>query len=136
MAVAMNVRYEGELRCVLEHGPSGAKVQTDAPVDNHGRGEAFSPTDLVAAALASCALTTIGIQGQKRGIQVPWGEARVHKHMTTSGPRRIAELEVDFVLPASLNPIEREAVQQIARGCPVALSLGADVGLIMRFDYR
>ena len=128
--------YAGDLRCEAVHGPSASELSTDAPTDNHGRGEAFSPTDLVAAALASCALTTMAIKGPQKDIALESGSARVVKHMTTEGPRAIRELEVDFVLPESLSFVEREALQQIARGCPVAISLGAEVGITMRFEYR
>lgn len=135
MSVEMNVTYTGELRCELAHGPSGVTITTDAPTDNQGKGASFSPTDLLGAALASCALTTMAIQGRARQINFTQGSAKVAKLMTQKGPRRVSELVVDFTLPESLNVAEREALQQIARGCPVALSLSAEVGLIMRFHY-
>ncbi|NIP97177.1 MAG: OsmC family protein, partial [Akkermansiaceae bacterium] len=91
--VEIEINYEGQLRCGAEHGPSKDTLKTDAPVDNHGRGEAFSPTDLVATALGSCMLTIMGIVAQRDGIPLEGSRARVVKHMSTDTPRRIAKLE-------------------------------------------
>lgn len=136
MAVEMSIAYTGELHCELEHRPSGTRLETDAPVDNMGRGSSFSPTDLVGAALISCALTTMAIKGAKEGI--PFGDARgkVLKEMTGEGPRRIAKLEVELEMPAGLDAAQRARLEEIARTCPVALSLGEGVAKPMRFVYR
>ncbi len=136
MAVEMTLRYAGELRCELTHGPSKRTLETDAPTDNMGRGEAFSPTDLVGAALLSCAVTTMAIRGPKEGVPFDGATGRVHKHMTTAGPRTIARLEIEIDMPAGLDAAAREKLEAIARGCPVARALGPDVAHPMVFKYR
>ncbi|MEZ5299682.1 MAG: OsmC family protein [Verrucomicrobiales bacterium] len=88
--VEINLRYEGELRTTATHAPSGATLHTDAPVDNCGRGESFSPTDLVATALGSCLFTILGIKAQQKGIALQGGSVRVQKEMSADAPRRIA----------------------------------------------
>lgn len=135
MGVKIDVRYAGELHCELTHGPSGSKTETDAPKDNAGKGEAFSPTDLLAASLASCAVTTMAIKAPGEGIDFGDADATVEKIMTTSGPRRIARLEAVLHLSSQLSPAHRERLQSIARSCPVALSLSPDVEVEMRFIY-
>ena len=136
MAVEMTIAYTGELHCELEHGPSRTRLETDAPVDNMGRGSSFSPTDLVGAALISCAITTMAIKGAKEGIAFGDAKGRVHKDMTREGPRRIAQLDVEIEMPAGLTPEQRTRLEEIARTCPVALSLGETVAKPMRFLYR
>ena len=91
--------YQGGLSCTLTHGPSGRTLDTDAPKDNHGRGEAFSPTDLAATALATCILTTMAIQTRTDGLALEGIRAEVEKHMTTTPPRRIARLVVRLHMP-------------------------------------
>jgi uncharacterized OsmC-like protein len=135
MSVEMRIEYRGDLRCNLQHGPSKAELDTDAPLDNAGRGEAFSPTDLVGAALISCAITTMGIRGAKEGIPFPSARGTVRKTMSSEGPRRIAELEVEIEMPAGLSAAQRARLEEIARGCPVALSLGPGVKAPMSFRY-
>lgn len=135
MAVEMTLRYVGELRCELTHGPSRRTLETDAPTDNMGRGEAFSPTDLVGAALLSCAVTTMAIRGPKEGAPLSSAVGRVRKHMTTEGPRTIARLELEIDMPAGLSAEARTTLEAIARGCPVARSLGAQVAHPMVFRY-
>jgi putative redox protein len=136
MGVSMSLDYMGELRCKLEHGPSHTVIDTDAPTDNGGRGAAFSPTDLVGAALLSCAVTTMAIKGPKEGIAVERAKGRVVKDMTQTPPRKIAKLTVEIELPASLSEAQRARLEEIGRTCPVALSLGADVEVAMNFSYR
>ena len=124
--VRMTTNYQGQLRCELVHGPSGTSIRTDAPIDNHGRGEAFSPTDLVGAALASCVLTTMAIMAERDGISLAGATASVTKVMNPS-PRRIARLPVEVRMPASV-PIEyRKKLEAAARSCPVHRSLHPDV---------
>ena len=135
MAVEMKAEYRGALSCVASHTPSGAVLETDAPVDNQGRGEAFSPTDLVGAAYATCALTTMGIKAPSHGISFDYGRARVFKHMTNEAPRRIAQLDVEIELAKRLDPQERAVLEQIAFSCPVALSLHPDTELKLTFRY-
>lgn len=134
MAVQMTLRYAGELRTELSHGPSKSLLQTDAPTDNMGRGEAFSPTDLVGAALLSCAVTTMAIRAPKEELPFTTATGRVHKHMTTEGPRTIAKLEIAIQMPAEIPADARPKLEAIARGCPVARSLSCEH--TMTFEYR
>ncbi|HYP04035.1 MAG TPA: OsmC family protein [Cyanobium sp.] len=116
-------RYEGNLRCRAEHGPSGTELLTDAPLDNQGKGEGFSPTDLVGTPLVSCILTIMAMAAERHGIALEGSTARVEKTMTTSGVRRIAALEVWITLPAGLDEEQRRLLQRAAAGCPVKRSL-------------
>lgn len=116
-------RYEGGLRCRAEHGGSGMELLTDAPLDNQGKGEGFSPTDLVGTALASCILTVMGITAERHGIDLEGTNARVEKTMAPSGQRRIARLEVWITLPPGLADKERRLLQRAAEGCPVKHTL-------------
>src|SRR5688572_9014262 len=103
MPVEMKIEYLGELRCELEHGPSKEHVKTDAPTDNAGRGEFFSPTDLVGAALVACAITTMAIKAPRLGIHFGEAKGRVAKTMSSDPPRRIVLLEVEFEMPRGLD---------------------------------
>lgn len=127
--------YEGEKHCQLTHGPSQNRIFTDAPKDNNGRGEAFSPTDLVGAALGSCILTTIAIYSENHGLSVAGSRFKVVKEMT-SNPRRIASLTVEVYLPKSLNDQEREILERVGNNCPVKLSLHPDVSLPIKYFYN
>lgn len=135
MSVQMTIDYQGELHCSLTHGPSNALLETDAPADNHGRGAAFSPTDLVGAALGSCALTTMAIRGPKEGIPVGKIQGTVVKEMTTEPPRRIAKIAMSFSMPPGLSTPQRDRLEQLGRTCPVARSLAAELEVDMRFTY-
>jgi uncharacterized OsmC-like protein len=132
--VPMTAAIRG-LQCELVHGPSGATISTVPPRDNGGTGEFFSPTDLVGAALASCALSTMALAAQREGLS--WGEARagVEKRMT-GAPRRIGELVLVIDMPREVRPEHRARLEEIARGCPVARSLHPDVGVPFEFRYR
>ena len=125
--VRINLTYEGDLHCRAVHGPSEAVLATDAPVDNQGRGESFSPTDLVATALGTCALTIMGIEARSHNVSLEGASATVIKEMTDNLPRRIARLTLDFHLPAQVAPEHRELLEKAARSCPVCLSLHPDV---------
>jgi putative redox protein len=118
----------------LRHGPSGSALSTQPPKDNGGTGAAFSPTDLVGAALLSCAMTTMALGASREGL--PWGAAsgRVEKRMNPS-PRRVAELVVEIRMPVGLNPGQRTRLEEIGRTCPVARSLHPDVQVPMKFVY-
>ena len=116
-------RYSGQLRCHSQHGPSGNTLETDAPTDNQGQGERFSPTDLVATALSTCMLTIMGIVAERHGLNLEGTAARVEKTMTSEAPRRIAQLSVWVELPAVLEPQQRALLQRAAENCPVKLSL-------------
>ena len=121
--------YLGALRCQAEHAPSGSRLETDAPLDNEGKGERFSPTDLVATALASCVLTVMGITAERHGWALEGCSARVEKTMTTGGRRKIAKLELWIQLPAALEDQARAVLQGAAQGCPVKESLEGAVAM-------
>jgi putative redox protein len=137
--VDIYVRYEGELRCAARHAPSSSRLTTDAPVDNHGRGEAFSPTDLVATALGTCMLTTMGIQARKQGWNIGGIELHVQKQMSADQPRRIARLVVTATIPAAVSAAlgaeTRAALEHTAHTCPVRISLHPQVDVPVRFDW-
>jgi uncharacterized OsmC-like protein len=120
------------LACQLSHGPSGTIIRTVPPRDNGGDGTSFSPTDLVGAALASCALSTMALVAAREGLA--WGDASatVEKRMTPP-PRRIGELVVVVTLPRETRPEQRARLEEIARACPVARSLHPDVKVPMEF---
>lgn len=125
--VHMIVDYTGELRCRATHGPSGSMIETDAPADNHGKAERFSPTDLVGAALASCIATTLGILALRKGWDLKGMRVEVDKEMTSTPPRKIARLPVELWMPASMSAEDRQLVENTARSCPVHRSLSPDV---------
>jgi uncharacterized OsmC-like protein len=131
--VPMTAAIHG-LSCRLVHGPSGTSIETVPPKDNGGTGASFSPTDLVGAALASCALSTMALVAAREGL--PWGDASaaVEKRMTPP-PRRIAELVLVLEMPAEVPPEHRPRLEEIARTCPVARSLHPDVKLPIEFRY-
>src|ERR1043165_391833 len=135
MPVQIDVAYQGELRTQATHGPSKNTLLTDAPVDNCGKGESFSPTDLVATALGTCILTTIGIVAQRDGLVLDGATAAVEKHMTTAPPRRIARLVVRLAFPAGVPAAPRAKLEKAAHSCPVALSLHPDVVQDIAFAY-
>lgn len=134
MGVPMTVKIEG-LTCALTHEPSGAVIRTVPPKDNGGDGSSFSPTDLLGASLASCALSTMALVAPKENLTFLGGTARVVKEMV-GPPRRVGSLEVVFTLPVATPEAQRARLEEIARGCPVARSLHADVQVPMRFEYR
>ncbi len=121
--VEITATYQGELRVTATHGPSGDSLNTDAPVDNCGKGEAFSPTDLVATALGTCLLTILGIQANKHGLNVGAASVRVEKHMATEGTRRIAKLPVELTVLGEVPEELREPILASLHTCPVHASL-------------
>ena len=124
--VEMTLLYEGGLHTTALHGPSGAGLETDAPVDNQGKGEAYSPTDLLATSLGSCMLTTMAIVGDREGWRIDGARARVEKHMELEPRRRVGRIVVEIEMPEGVAPTARERLEQTARGCPVAASLHPD----------
>jgi len=127
--------YGGGLHCHAVHGPSGSELATDAPVDNQGKGEAFSPTDLVATALATCMATTMGIVAKREGVDLEGMRIVVGKQMTADGPRRIARLDTAIHVPLSSEHERREILEAAALGCPVRLSLSDEVENPVRFHW-
>ena len=133
-AVEMTAGAKG-LHVNLKHGPSGAGITTDAPRDNGGQGSSFSPTDLLCASFASCALTTMALVAQRENI--PWGEAsaRFEKHMNAA-PRKVAKIVCELMMPGEVPPEHRERMERVAHECPVARSLSPEVKLEVSFRWR
>ena len=121
--VTIELAYQGDLRVKASHGPSNVDLITDAPTDNHGKGESYSPTDLVATALGSCMLTIMGITANDKGIPLTGTIAKVEKHMSQDLPRRISVLDVKIHIPQSLNDEEMKVMRHAAETCPVAQSI-------------
>ena len=132
--VKMAVVYEGKKHCRLVHEPSQSAIETDAPRDNQGLGERFSPTDLVGAALVSCILTTVAIVAERDGINIDGSTGEVVKEMA-SNPRRIKSLNVEVTLPARLTSEQRQKLEHTAKACPVHKSLHPDVDAPIAFKY-
>jgi putative redox protein len=135
MSVQIDLVYRGELRCEATHGPSGTQLFTDAPVDNHGKGESFSPTDLVATALGACMLTIMGIYAKRHEIDLTGTAVTVHKEMAQVPVRRIAKLTTEIRVPISKDHPHREALERAALACPVHQSLHPDVAKPVTFVW-
>lgn len=133
--VEIKLSYEGDLHCSAVHTPSGNVLVTDAPVDNNGRGQAFSPTDLVATALASCMATVIGIVARRKEIDLDGMKVNVRKFMSEDQPRRISRLELDLEIPLPGNHPERRLLESAARGCPVHHSIHPDIDVVMNWKW-
>ena|SRR5687768_3936950 len=131
----VTVRYLGDLHCEATHGPSKATLITDAPVDNQGKGEAFSPTDLVGTALGTCIVTIMGIMARRHNWDLSGTTATVTKEMATAPLRRIARLAVDIHVPHDLPPDVRQRLEAGAHTCPVHQSLHPDIDAPLRFSY-
>ena len=130
----INSSYSGDLRCASLHAPSGSTLETDAPTDNQGKGERFSPTDLVATALSTCILTIMGIVAERHDWDLKGGTSRVEKVMTSEAPRKIAQLEVWIELPAHLDEKARKVLRKAAENCPVKLSLEGAVAMELHWS--
>jgi len=133
--VSIQIEYQGDLHCKAIHGPSGAELSTDAPKDNQGRGEAFSPTDLVATALGACMLTIIGINARTLNIDIAGATATVEKEMTAAPPRRIQRLSVKIRVPRELSSEDKEKLERAAHACPVHRSLHPDIQVPIEFTW-
>ena len=125
----VSCRYRGELRCEATHHGSGAVLITDAPIDNAGKGEEFSPTDLLATSVATCMLTIMGITARSRNWSLEGSTAEVDKQMTQSAPRKVAKLRVHLKLPQQLSNEQRALLQRVAEQCPVKRSLDPSIEL-------
>lgn len=127
--------YEGNLRTRAKHLGSGNEIITDAPIDNQGKGEAFSPTDLLSAALGSCMLTIMGIAANTHHIDMDQTRIRITKIMA-SNPRRVAEVQIEFDMPSkSYSDKEKAILEHAARTCPVALSVHPDLIQTITFNW-
>jgi putative redox protein len=133
--VPQSFLYLGELRCKATHGPSTIELITDAPTDNQGRGESFSPTDLVVTALATCEVTTMGIVARRDKVVLDGTKVYAEKHMSTDAPRRISHIVVRIEFPPGIPRHYREKLENTARTCPVVRTLHPDVTLDVSFSY-
>ncbi|MES2774669.1 MAG: OsmC family protein [Bacteroidota bacterium] len=123
-----SITYEGQLRCTAVHNQSKTSIETDAPTDNKGKGERFSPTDLVCTALGTCILTTMAIRASDMGIELKGTTVDVQKHMSTEPPRRIVKVEVSVYFPAShFEEKDMATLERIGNNCPVAKSLHPEI---------
>jgi putative redox protein len=133
--VPIKIEYQGDLHCQAVHGPSGTALTTDAPKDNQGLGESFSPTDLVATALGSCILTVMGIMARSLEIDITGTTATVEKEMATAPVRRIHKLAVKIHVPHNLAEEQRLKLERAAHTCPVHKSLHPDVQMPIEFIW-
>ena len=133
--VTIRIEYEGDLHCRAVHGPSDMVLNTDAPADNHGKAESFSPTDLVATALGSCILTVMGVKAQAMGIDIGGATATVDKEMAGAPNRRIASLAVHIQVTRKLNERDVKILEAAAYTCPVHKSMHPDVQMPIRFTW-
>ncbi|MCP2503256.1 MAG: OsmC family protein [Candidatus Thalassarchaeaceae archaeon] len=127
------MKYEGDLRCTATHIPSGKKLITDAPIDNHGKGESFSPTDLLATSMLTCIMTIIGIKAEKKNMQIEGMYGSVEKIMT-SNPRRISRLEIRITLPNNNDISDREWLITEGCDCPVCHSVSESMEIDIKFN--
>jgi len=133
--VQITIDYAGDLRCEAVHGPSGKSLHTDAPVDNQGRGESFSPTDLLATSLGSCMLTIMGIAAAERGWELRGTRVTVVKHMAADPRRRVAKLEVTMEIPGDFDERQRKVLEEAARTCPVTQSLAERLEVVLEMRW-
>jgi putative redox protein len=133
--VTIQTLYQGDLRAQATHGPSKIALITDAPVDNQGKGASFSPTDLVATALGTCMLTTMGIVAKRHGWKLEGASATVEKHMVADPERRIGKLAVAIRVPGAFGEKERTVLERTALTCPVHRSLHPKVEIPVTFHW-
>lgn len=127
--------YLGELRVSSTHLASNTEIITDAPVDNNGKGESFSPTDLVATALGTCMITVMGIYAEKNGILMPNVYSRTNKVMSST-PRKISKLKIEIIFGDNqLSEVEKKNLKDVALNCPVAKSLHPDLKQEIEFNF-
>ena len=132
----MSVRYSGNLRCEVVHAQSSTQIETDAPLDNKGKGERFSPTDLLCTSLATCILTTMAIAAEERGWKFEGVEAEFEKIMSST-PRRVGEIKIHFTFPdLGYDDLMREKIQRYAHACPVSRSLNPEVLQTVTFSFN
>ena len=132
--VKCKMTYQGELHCQLQHGPSGNIIYTDAPVDNHGKGEAFSPTDLMCSAMAACMATIMGIYAEEEGLDLNGCSIEIGKEMSAN-PRRIARIETVITLPLPADTPHKQALEQCVLGSPAMLSLHPDIEVPITWNW-
>ena len=137
MAVEIDIEYQGDLHCLATHCPSGETFITDAPVDNGGKGDTFSPTDLVATAQGACVMTIMGLIARENGLDLSGMRARVLKDMVADPRRRIGAIKVAITLPRGkqLSQADRAMLENAAKLCPVKQSLHPGVNVQIDFVY-
>jgi putative redox protein len=133
--VRIQTEYQGDLHCASVHTPSKTELATDAPVDNQGRGESFSPTDLIAASLGTCMLTTMGIVARTLNVDLTGATATVEKEMSSTPPRRINRLTVAIWVPRTTSPENQHRLENAAHTCPVKKSLHPDIETPIEFGW-
>ena len=131
-----NVIYKGSLRCEATHLQSGSMIETDAPTDNKGKGERFSPTDMLCISLATCIVTTMGIKGTDMDIDLTNTSVEVTKHMLPD-PRRVAKIEVKLNMPSALQLDEKDKtiLERVGNNCPVTKSLHPDMQVEIQYNW-
>ena len=134
--VKVDIKYTGDLHCDATHGPSQSKIATDAPTDNKGKGEAFSPTDLVATALGACMSTIMGMKAEELGLDLRGMTVSVQKEMSKDAPRRIVGLPSEVHIPLPADCSQREALEQAALNCPVHKSLPSEIKRPTKFFWE
>lgn len=126
--------YTGNLRCTATHLQSGSVIETDAPTDNHGKGERFSPTDTLSMALATCMLTTMGIKANDMGVNIDGSSAEMTKHMA-SDPRRVSAIDVRVKLPKQKDVKSQTILERTGNNCPVIKSLHPDIKVNIEYSW-
>lgn len=134
--VTITGEYQGDLHCSAKHGPSGQELVTDAPKDNQGRGEAFSPTDLAATSFGTCMVTIMAMAARKHGVELRGLKFEVNKEMSTDAPRRIARLTVQFWLPIPKTALPAGTLEHAAETCPVHYSLHPSIEKVVTFHWK
>lgn len=134
--VTITGEYQGDLHCSAVHRPSGTALATDAPKDNQGRGESFSPTDLVATAFATCIATTMALVGRRQGIDIGRVRYEVTKEMSTDGPRRISRLKARLWMPPAARAVLQGELERAANNCPVHQSLAPSVEKVIELIWE
>ena len=130
-----SIVYEGDLRCTAKHIKSGTIIETDAPTDNRGKGEKFSPTDLLCVSLATCMLTTMGIKAGDMGVNISGATADVTKHMLAD-PRRVGQIDVSVVIGANTDEKQKKILENTGYTCPVAKSIHPDIKLNITYTWQ
>ncbi len=133
--VRIDIRYDGQLRCTARHAPSGSTLFTDAPLDNHGKGASFSPTDLLATSLGACMATIMGIVAERHDIDLTGMTLSVEKGMVAEPVRRVGSLAVEIRIPIDPGPRQQTLLQNAAAACPVHASLHPDVARPVTFHW-
>ena len=134
--VEVTIDYTGNLHCDATHGPSHSKISTDAPTDNKGKGESFSPTDLVATALGTCMSTILAMAAEEHGLNVKGMKVKVEKEMSKDAPRRIVGLPSEVHIPLPASTPQRALLENAALNCPVHKSLPPEIERSMKFFWE